>query len=323
MIETIFAVVGFLCLAVYIVPLIFQTLFYRVQNLKKKYNANWALVTGGSSGIGLALTETLAGQGINVVVAALDDALLKAAKQNLPKKFPHIQFRFAAVNLGATDSKVYMTPLKEATDDITVELVFNNAGYILVGLFHLTSIEALIANLNCNNTAAVHITHHFSAKMIAGKTKGAICFTSSPGGFMASPMACMYSTTKAFLTNFATSIAPELVVEGIDVCVVHPSPTNTGFYQGAGLMSALKMFQKTAVSPQQIANALFMCVGRTVVADHGYYSVLNRILLKFVDYTVMSDLMVLFVRDQADFKNIKADQIAKREKDVKKSAKAQ
>ena len=96
-------------------------------------------------------------------------------------------------------------------------------------------------------------------------------------------------------------------------------------------MSALKFFQGTAVSPQQIADALFRCVGRTVVADHGYYSVINRLLLKVLDYTVMSDLMVLFVRDQGDFKAIKADQEAKIAKNggaaggdaVKKSVKTQ
>ncbi|KAJ3137227.1 hypothetical protein HK100_000735 [Physocladia obscura] len=306
-----FAVFGFLTLAVYLVPLIYQTIFFRVQNLKKKYRADWALVTGGSSGIGLALTKTLATQGVNVVVAALDDKFMESAKGSLPKEFPAVRFRFAAVNLGASDPAVYMKPLIESTRDIPVSLIFNNAGYILVGIFNLTPIEALTANLNCNNTAPIHITHHFSNRMINEKLRGCICFTSSPGGFMASPMATLYSTTKAFLTNFATSIAPELVVEGIDVCVVHPSPTNTGFYSGAGLMSALKFFQRTAVSPQQIADALFKCVGRTVVADHGYYSVANRLLLKILDYTVMSDLMLIFVRGQADFVNIKKDQLAK------------
>ncbi|KAJ3077832.1 hypothetical protein HDU99_000946, partial [Rhizoclosmatium hyalinum] len=311
MIQTIFAVIGFLSLAVYLVPLTFQALFFRVQNLKTKYGSQWALVTGGSSGIGLAITETLAKQGINVVVAALDDALMAKAKTSLPEKYPSIKFRFVSVNLGSSDPEVYMQPLKEITSDIPVSLVFNNAGYILVGLFHLTPLASLTANLNCNNTAAIHITHHFSNRMLSSSLRGAIFFTSSPGGFMASPMASMYSTTKAFLTNFATSIAPELAPAGIDVCVVHPSPTNTGFYSGAGLMSALKFFQGTAVSPQQIADALFRCVGRTVVADHGYYSVINRLLLKVLDYTVMSDLMVLFVKDQGDFKAIKADQEAK------------
>ena len=52
-------VIGFLYMS--LVPHVIQT-FLKPQDLKKKYNAKWALVTGGSSGIGKALTEKLAAQ---------------------------------------------------------------------------------------------------------------------------------------------------------------------------------------------------------------------------------------------------------------------
>lgn len=48
--------------ALYLLPIIYLSLFGRSQNLKKKYNATWALVTGGSSGIGKAVVKKLASQ---------------------------------------------------------------------------------------------------------------------------------------------------------------------------------------------------------------------------------------------------------------------
>jgi short-subunit dehydrogenase len=52
-------------------------------------------------------------------------------------------------------------------------------------------------------------------------------FTSSPAGAMCSPFASIYGSTKAFLTEFAMSLAPEVKYNGIDVVVVHPSPAHT------------------------------------------------------------------------------------------------
>lgn len=48
--------------ALYLLPIVYLSLFARSQDLKKKYNASWALVTGGSSGIGKAVVKKLAKQ---------------------------------------------------------------------------------------------------------------------------------------------------------------------------------------------------------------------------------------------------------------------
>ena len=93
----------------------------QVPNLKDRYNAEWALVTGGSSGIGRSLCEKLASQGLNIVIVALDDKLLSDTHAALEKAFPALQFRKVGVDLGWRAE--YMAPIIEATKDIQVQCV--------------------------------------------------------------------------------------------------------------------------------------------------------------------------------------------------------
>ena len=126
-----FALVGFLSLATYVGLLAAQLLVCDLllsDNLKTRYKADWALVTGGSSGIGRAIVEKLVGQGLNVVIVALQDKLLDELFAELSAKHPHLQFRKVGVSLAERDESSYMGPIIAATSDIHISLVFNNAG---------------------------------------------------------------------------------------------------------------------------------------------------------------------------------------------------
>lgn len=61
-------------------------------NLKKKYNAKWALVTGAGTGIGKSIAETMAAQGLNVVLVSLPDKFLEETTAELKKNYPNLQF---------------------------------------------------------------------------------------------------------------------------------------------------------------------------------------------------------------------------------------
>ena len=124
-----FAAVGFLSLATLLVPWALTLLTHRRQSLKDRYDARWALVTGGSSGIGLSLAHALAGQGLGVVVVAYGDALLPKAVAELKAAHPDVEIRSVAANLSGAP-EVYLAAVDEATNDIDVQCVFLNAGYM-------------------------------------------------------------------------------------------------------------------------------------------------------------------------------------------------
>ena len=93
-------------------------------NLKKKYNATWALVTGGGSGIGRSLAFAIAKQGLNVCVVSLDDDFLKTTMKDLRASFPDLEFRSVATsfNPGMSKKDDYLTKIDAATKDICVQV---------------------------------------------------------------------------------------------------------------------------------------------------------------------------------------------------------
>jgi short-subunit dehydrogenase len=93
-------------------------------------------VTGGSSGIGAALVEQLAEQGLNVLVIAYPDQLLKDFEKKMQTKFPKREFRFVGADL--TDDNPengYMTIIKKETANLDIGVVFSNAGFIRIGVW--------------------------------------------------------------------------------------------------------------------------------------------------------------------------------------------
>jgi len=266
----------------FLIPFLIHTFLLKEQNLKIKYNAKWALVTGASSGIGRAISEKLAKQGINIVLVALDDPLLADVHKTLTAQYPNLEFRAVGVDLS---KDTYMETIKEATQGLDISLLFNNAGFVTIGFFSDLSLQRQMGNIECNMLSGVKLTHHFLNQMIAKKLKGAIVFTSSPAGQMVTPFSVVYGATKSFVTAFATNLAPEIYWQGIDVQVLHPSPVDTNFYKGdtAHKSQNLVLFWKTAVSPQIIADTMFATVGRFgVVREQGYF-VLLKVLMHLID----------------------------------------
>jgi short-subunit dehydrogenase len=285
-----FALVGALGVITLFLPSFYRAICcFRVQNLKHKYKAEWAIVTGGSSGIGKAIVDKLCSQDINVIILAVPDQLLNDTTKEMSTKYPNVK----VLKVGADLSKTgYMNSLNEITKDKDISLLFCNAGFMLSGFFANTHINANKANNAVNVGCHLELTHEYLNRMLQfeSKKKGAIFFTSSPAWMLPSPTAAMYAGTKAFVTHFASSLAAEVRVHGVDVCVVHPSPIRSRFYDNAGDGAEVNFFKSTAAGPEVLVNHMFASVGHLVISNQGYFPKVMGLLHKLIDPSFLVEI---------------------------------
>lgn len=169
----------------YLLPMIYLSIAQRQErrDMRKEYG-EWALVTGASSGIGRAIADKLLNQNVNVILVALDDALLKSTVHDFQARYRQLEIRVVRVDLSDLSTKEYMNKIRAASDDVHVGMVFNNAGFLVMGYFEQHSIDTHLRNLMCNATAGVCIIHHFYKRMVERRSKACIVITSSAVCFM-------------------------------------------------------------------------------------------------------------------------------------------
>jgi len=264
--ASILATPTILWILLYVVPQLYMAI-RPVPDLKKRYDATWSLVTGAGSGIGKSLAFKLASQGLNVVLVSIDDDLLKTTMKEIKAAYPDLEFRSVGVTF--SPGVPYLKFIKDATKDIDIKIVFSNAGFIVTGFLDQTPLEKLLANIECNSTASLSITHHFVQIMVKKKFKGCIVYTSSVSGFIPCPFAAMYGATKAFVSQMASCLHVEVQNLGIDVCAIHPSPVASNFYNDVHKIELMEAAQKSAVPPDALPNDMFRSIGVCALRDLG------------------------------------------------------
>jgi uncharacterized protein len=193
--------------------------------------ARWALVTGASAGIGVALAEELASGGTNLVLTARRKDRLEALAQRLSSSY-RIQTRIFPAELAdpAAPEKIFAFTTEKR---IAIDLLINNAGFGKYGEFHSVDKQRLLDMVQVNCAAVVHLTHLYLPEMLA-RHRGDILILASTASFQAVPYISTYAATKAFDLLFAEGLAEELKPHGIHVCALCPGSTESEFHAVSG-----------------------------------------------------------------------------------------
>jgi short-subunit dehydrogenase len=189
----------------------------------------WALITGGTSGIGYQLAKLFANDRYNLVIVARDQNEL----DNTANEFESlgIQVRTIAKDLSNMDEAF---ALCQELGDQQIDVLVNDAGQGVYGLFKDNDIERELDIIHLNICATVILTKHFVQQM-AARGEGKVLNLGSVAGKVPGPWQAVYHATKAFVLSFTTAIREEMKDSGITFTALMPGITDTDFFNKAGM----------------------------------------------------------------------------------------
>lgn len=186
----------------------------------------WALVAGGSEGIGAAFAGALAARGLNLVLLARRIEPLQALAAALEARHG-VEVRVEAQDLAAPD---LAARVMAATGDLEIGLLVCSAAVSQLGAFLDLPLDDELAALDVNCRASVILARVLGERMRT-RRRGGIVIMSSLAGLYGGPYVATYAATKAFGCLLAESLNAELRPLGVDVLACVAGPTRTPTYQ--------------------------------------------------------------------------------------------
>ena len=243
------------------------------------FRGKWALVTGASAGIGVAIAHELASYGAKLILTA-------RRRDRLDSLAAHLT---AAHN---TETRIVVADLKDpaapqqihdATEGagIPVDILINNAGLGHYGEFYKLDPEHEYTMVRVNCESVVRLSRLFIPRMIE-RRRGWMLVVASTASFQPIPYNAVYAATKVFDRFFALGLAAEVERFGIKITALCPSTTETEFFDisgGGGVFRRLAGMQ----SAQDVASKAVLALARgkrTIVPN--FKGALGAFLTRFV-----------------------------------------
>jgi len=190
-----------------------------------------AVVTGASSGIGYELAKQFADNGFDLVIAA-EDADISAAAHNLAASGSSVQS--VQADLATYEGVEQLYAAIRATGR-PVEAIALNAGVGVHGDFaRETDLREELNLVDLNVRSTVHLAKRVLPDMVA-RGQGRVLFTASIAARMPATYTATYGASKAFVYSFAQAVRAELKDTGVTVTALMPGPTDTDFFDRAGM----------------------------------------------------------------------------------------
>lgn len=200
-----------------------------------------ALVTGASSGIGMATVKLFKEKGFTTI----------AVSRRVPEVGDH-RFSLDVSNLEAVRDFA-----RRVRHEIgVVDFLVNNAGFGVYGDFLETPLEEEDYMVRTNLLGTIYMTKQFLPPMVERRS-GHVVNVVSEAAYVNSPKLLVYSATKAAVASFTNGLWSSVRGKGVRICGVYPGPVRTGFTSHPSFKGREGGFSKYAVEPDRVAKAIY------------------------------------------------------------------
>jgi len=196
---------------------------------KDKYGS-WALITGGTSGIGKSFAHQLAEKGLNIILVARRQTLLDEVASEIAA---HYQVKVKTIQADLSEPKS-IELLKTQTADLEVGLLIPNAAVEYHGEFVDGEVARAIRLVQLNSITPMVLAHHFG-DLMKSRGRGGIIFLSTTIGYGGTPFFSNYAASKAYVLTLGEGLHYELKKYGVDVTVLSPGGTDTPMAANIGI----------------------------------------------------------------------------------------
>lgn len=230
----------------------------------------WAVVTGASSGLGVALAEELAARGYDLVLTARSEPPMRALADRLAAAHgvrTHVE-PLDLVQPGA--ARVLCDRLDAA--GIEPDALVNNAGFGLYGPFLDHDPDRLRTMLQLDIVALTELTQIVGRRM-AARGRGRIMLVGSMAAYQPVGLLAAYAAAKAYVLSLGEALDAELA-PAVTVTVLSPGLMDTGFNAMSGYQPPAA-FERMKLTPAAVAaiGVDAMLAGRSVIAGR-----LNKVM---------------------------------------------
>ena len=194
-----------------------------------------ALVTGASSGIGVAIARGLVAKGHGVTLVARREERLRELAEELAAS-RGVRAEAIACDLSDASSRNQLVGRVEELG-LRVEILVNNAGFGDAHRFVRADREELLKMARLNMEALLDLQARYLPAMVE-HGRGAVINIASGAAFQPLPTNATYAATKAFVLHLGEAVHHELKGTGVTLTTVCPGPVRTEFIEVAGMSGA-------------------------------------------------------------------------------------